>query len=213
MEGEFVYQTVKVEDSLRNTASAGQTFEGYGIVGAVEYSLNCPQVGVRFEGGLSTGNGGVIGESVLHFDPDFAPSVVALPVVDRWLTAHYTDALVARDGALPIGGSMLPSDGSLRSMAYSRLASSWRFRRLESTLASTWLWRTGDLVSDVQGLETLSIGGKAFVGTELAGESMFDVEKNGSLRIGVRWATFFPNGLPRLAGPIAQSSFRTDWAW
>ena len=60
--------------------------------------MNCPQVGLRIEGGASTGDGGTVAGNVFHFDPDYAPSVVALPIVDRWLAAHHADELLARDG-------------------------------------------------------------------------------------------------------------------
>jgi len=129
------------------------------------------------------------------------------------LSAHYAESLQAEDGEMPTGDSLIPSDGGLRSMAYARLASTWRFRRIESTVVSSWLWRTGDLKSSLAGEETLSIGSKAFVGTELAASGMVDVEKSGAFRVGARWASFFPSNVGSLETPISLTSLRSEWVW
>lgn len=213
LEGEFVYQKAAVQETADLEALDEMIFESYGVVAALEYVVNCPQVGVRLEGGVSSGDGGTKGESVMHFDPDFAPSVLALPIVERWLSARYAEQLVSLYGDLPTGDSLIPSDGSLRSMGYLRLASTWRYGRLESTLASTWLWRTGDLQTAIDGEETLSMGRRGFVGSEVAGLAMVDIDRNGGFRLGARWASFFSQQVSNLAPVISQTSVQSEWRW
>ena len=144
-ESEAVFQTVSMRESSDLEASPSEEFEGYGMVLAAEYFVLCPQVGLRLEGGISRGDGGTSADSVYHMDPDFKPSVLALPVVERWLSAHYSKRQVVVDSLSAGARTMLPSDGSVRSMAYSTMKASWRYARFMLTGAGTLLWRTGDL--------------------------------------------------------------------
>jgi hypothetical protein len=215
LESELVYQTVSVRENSSLLDTSSVSFSGFAFVVASEFFSNCPQLGLRIEGGLSSGEGGVNGDSVFQVDPDFRPTVVALPVVERWLSAHYAKSpevvgLVSEGSRV-----MLPSDGSLRAMGYTSLRGAWHYSRFMTTAAATLLWRTGDLKPVAGTNETLSIGRAGFVGTEVAGLAMYNL---GDLlepgwRIGVRWASFFPEGIAVLAEPIHQSSLRTEVDW
>lgn len=215
LESEAVYQTASIRLNSSVVDTPAESFSGYAFVVASEFFSNCPQLGLRIEGGLSSGQGGVNGDSVFHLDPDFKPTVVALPVVERWLSAHYAKSAAVIDVVSQGSRAMLPSDGSLRSMAYTSIRSAWQYSRLMATSAATFLWRTGALSSVESSNETLSIGRAAFVGTEVAGLAMYNLGSalEPGWRIGLRWASFFPDGLPVLADPIHQSSFRTEVNW
>ena len=106
------------------------------MVLAAEYLFFAP-VGLRLEGGISRGDGGTSADSVYHMDPDFKPSVLALPIVERWLSAHYSKRQVVVDSLSAGARTMLPSDGSVRSMAYSTMKASWRYARFMLTGAGT----------------------------------------------------------------------------
>mgnify|MGYP001305769882 CR=1 FL=1 len=204
LESEAVYQSVNVRENSTLSDAPAESFAGYAFAIASELFGNCPQLGIRLEGGLSSGDGGQSADSVYHMDPDFKPTVMALPVIERWLTANYSRSPAVQATLSEGARTMMPSDGGLRSMAYGSIRGAWRYSRLMITSATTLLWRLGALKSVAGTAETLSVGNAGFVGTEWATLVMHDLGDalEPGWRIGARWASFFPEGVGILSKPI-----------
>ena len=83
------------------------------------------------------------------------------------------------------------------------------------TGAGTFLWRTGDLRTVDGERETLSIGGPAFVGTELASLFTYDLgdPHEPAWKLGMRVAQFSPRGVAEFTDSVRQLSIRTEATW
>ena len=208
-----VFQSARVEDIVPDSDGANRYFRTYAMTAGFEYGLNCPQVGISLDAGLSTGDGGERSEGVFQFDPDFAPTVIALPVVDRWRSASYAQRRLEQDGAVRTGDYMLASDGAFRSMAYGRLMASGRYRRFDATVGNSLLWRTGNLRSGDPSFSSPSIGEAAFVGNEVHASLNFEVKPQSAWRIGIWWAHYFPRNLVALSSGVAHTSVRSELRW